>query len=102
MDGGAEGFLRLEVNATNGGALDEIQKIKEEKKRLGLSIEGGGGTGPGSRDFGVTTAIMYLVGPLALGRAAAEKPRHIWKHEFPRGILPGIRSLCEVWSFWVT
>jgi len=86
----------LRLDATNGGGdtLDQIQKIKEEKKRLQVinvcvffEVKRGAGiskgcTGPGSRDLG---GVDH--GPLALARAAAEKSRLFSNGEFPRGIL---------------
>lgn len=85
------------MRRTGGGdTLDQIQKIKEEKKRLQVinvcmcvffEVKRGAGisegcTGPGSRYlWGVDH------GPLALARAAAEKSRLFSNGEFPRGIL---------------
>ena len=48
-----------------------------------------------SRDFGVTTAILYFDDPLAL----AANSRLFSNDEFPRGILHGTRSL-RGWWFW--
>ena len=100
------GFLGSRHDEGGGKTSDQIQKIKEEKKRLSSStcVIWGARCSEGwvhkvqarSRDFGVTTAILLPRWPFSVsGKFAAFLERRVSQENPARGFV-----LCGGVRFW--